>query len=117
MLQLRLLPNPGVVPQLEQLAFAIDNGGDIRISGPGKQLIGKLDRFIAVTLAFEPCLARGKFVETFGDNGKIGARAVSSSPQDIASLDGSPSRTATRRRFGECWTFLRLNRRRLSRER
>ena len=49
---------------------------------------GNIDGLLAVALAFEPSLAGGKFVETLGDDGEVGARdGVVEAHHDIALLD------------------------------
>ena len=86
--QLRLLADARAAAQLEQLALAIHDAGNIGIVGLRQQIRRKLDAVGTVALAFQPRLARGKLGQALGDDGEIGAgHGVVEAHQDLPRLD------------------------------
>ena len=87
--KLRLLAGARAAAQLEQLALAVDDRGDIGILGArARRSAGNLTVLGAVALAFEARLAGGKLVEALGDDGQVGARdGVVETHHDVALLD------------------------------
>ena len=87
--QLRLLAGARGAAQLEQLALAVDDRGDVGIAGARPaDPAGNLTALGAVALALEARLARVELVEALGDDGQVGARdGVVEAHHDVALLD------------------------------
>jgi hypothetical protein len=73
LLQLILLAEPGLAPQLEQLALAGQRFLDVGIVCRCGELLRRLEGLRAVALGGETRLARVELGKTLGDNGEIGA--------------------------------------------
>ncbi len=93
--KLRLLPDARAAAQLEQLALAIHDAGDIGIVGLRQQLGRKLHAVGAVALALQPRLARGKLVRPLVTMARLARVTVSSRRTRICpAFTWSPSCTS-----------------------
>src|SRR5581483_296272 len=87
--KLLLLAHPRILADLEQLALAIEDGGDRRIGFRAfHHVFGKGYAVGGVALAFKPRLARVQLVEALGDDGEVGAgHRVVEPDENVALLD------------------------------
>ncbi len=88
LLELRFLAETHTAPRLEQLAFAIDGGGDIGILRAGEKLGGKGNLLGPVTLGDEAGAPRGHFVEPLEHDREVRARdGVVEAQHDVSRAD------------------------------
>ena len=81
-------PMRALAAKFEQLALAVDRGGDIRIADEPQQCPGEDHTVRGITLALEPGLARDEFVDALHDDRKVGpCDGVIEAHDDVARLD------------------------------